>query len=207
MSEQQPSRLRDAGYRRRNRHVLIGLVGIIIGMNALAYAAVPAYRAFCQSFGFAGTPLRADAQTDAVEIIDRQVVVRFNSDTDPGLPWRFRSKQGPMTLKVGETGLAFFEATNLGDRPITGTATFNVVPLKAAPYFVKVECFCFTEQTLQPGETVDMPVTFYVDPEIAENGNLDEVGTITLSYTFYRDVEADAQNKTAALPHAAPSVN
>lgn len=193
--------------KRSNRIMLFGLLGVVVGMNAFAFATVPAYRAFCQNFGFSGTPLRADAQTEPVEIIDREVVVRFNSDTDPGLPWRFQPKQREISLKVGETGLAFFEATNRGDEPITGTATFNVVPLKAGPYFVKIECFCFTEQTLQPGESVDMPVTFYVDPAIAEDGNLDEVGTITLSYTFFRDADADARNKTAALRRVDSFVN
>jgi cytochrome c oxidase assembly protein subunit 11 len=192
---------------RRNRRLMVGLACVAVAMVGFSYAAVPAYRAFCQAFGFAGTPLRADADTAPVSVIDRQMVVRFNSDTDPGLPWRFEPEQRQVALKVGESALAFYKATNLGDRPITGVATFNVVPLKAAPYFVKVDCFCFTEQTLQPGESVDMPVTFYVDPAIAEDGNLDEVGTITLSYTFFRDVDADAANKTAALPQAAPSVN
>jgi cytochrome c oxidase assembly protein subunit 11 len=193
--------------RGRNRRLMIGLSGVAIAMVGLSFAAVPAYRAFCQTFGFAGTPLRANVETVPVTVIDRPMVVRFNSDTDPGLPWRFKPEQRQISLKVGESALAFYSATNLGDTPITGRATFNVVPLKAAPYFVKVECFCFTEQTLQPGESVDMPVTFYVDPAIAEDSNLDEVGTITLSYTFFRDVEADAPDKTAALPHAASSVN
>lgn len=193
--------------KRRNRRLMIGLFGVVIAMNGFAYAAVPAYRAFCQNFGFAGTPLRADAEREPLEVIDRQMLVRFNSDTDPALPWRFKPVQREISLKVGESGLAFFRATNLGDEAITGTATFNVVPLKAGPYFVKIDCFCFTEQTLQPGETVDMPVTFYVDPEIAENGNLNEVGTITLSYTFFRDADADAEKTTAALPRAASSVN
>jgi cytochrome c oxidase assembly protein subunit 11 len=193
--------------RRRNRRLLVGLVGVVIGMNAFAYAAVPAYRAFCQNFGFAGTPLRADSQAATTGVIDRRITVRFNSDTDPGLPWRFRPVQRDVTLQVGESGLAFFRATNLSDRPVTGTATFNVVPLKAGPYFVKIDCFCFTEQTLQPGETVDMPVTFYVDPAIDADGNLDEVATITLSYTFFRDAEAEAKDTTAALPRAASSVN
>lgn len=194
-------------HRGGNRRLLLGLIGIVVGMNVFAYAAVPAYRAFCQNFGFAGTPLRADVQQQPIEVIDRSMTVRFNSDTDPGLPWRFRPVQREITLKVGETGLAFFEATNLSDETITGTATFNVVPLKAGPYFVKVDCFCFTEQTLRPGEHVEMPVSFYVDPEISAEGNLDEVGTITLSYTFFRDRAAEAENRTAALPRAAASVN
>ncbi|MEK9661417.1 MAG: cytochrome c oxidase assembly protein [Alphaproteobacteria bacterium] len=200
----------NAAMRRGNMRVMLTLVGVVVAMVGLSFAAVPAYRAFCQAFGFAGTPLRADAgETGGVQVLDRTITVRFNADTDPGLPWHFRPAQGPMTLRVGESGLAFYKATNNGDRPITGTATFNVVPLKAAPYFVKVDCFCFTEQTLAPGESVDMPVTFYVDPAIAEDGNLDEVGQVTLSYTFYRDVDADAeqQNRTAALSGAVSSVN
>ena len=198
-----------ADRRRRNRRLQIGLFGVVFVMVGLSFAAVPAYRAFCQKFGFAGTPLRAEAQTAPVAVIDRKMVVRFNSDIDPGLPWHFRPKQRQISLRIGESGLAFFEATNDGNTPITGTATFNVVPEKAAAYFVKVDCFCFTEQTLNPGESVDMPVTFYVDPELAKDVNLDEVGTITLSYTFYRalDSEADARNKTAALSRAASSVN
>jgi cytochrome c oxidase assembly protein subunit 11 len=203
----QTTNVQDRG--RRNWRFLVGLVGVVAVMVGLSFAAVPAYRAFCQKFGFAGTPLRAE-NGDVVPVtqIDRKVVVRFNSDTDPGLPWHFQPKQRTIALKVGETGLAFYEATNRSTESITGTATFNVSPAKAAPYFVKIECFCFTEQTLQPGESVDMPVTFYVDPAIVEDRNLDEVGQITLSYTFYRDKRADTANdKTAALPRAASSVN
>lgn len=202
-----PQRDDRAERRRRNVKLLLGLFAVVIAMNGFAYAAVPAYRAFCQTFGFAGTPLRADDRTEPVEAIDREVTVRFNSDTDPELPWRFRPSQRQVTLRVGDTGLAFYEATNLSDKPVTGTATFNVVPLKAGPYFVKVACFCFTEQTLQPGESVDMPVTFYVDPEIVDDGNLDEVATITLSYTFFRDADAETDDKTAALSRPASSVN
>lgn len=205
-----PSTNRTASERLRyNRRMLVGLFGVAFVMVGLSFAAVPAYRAFCQTFGFAGTPLRAEAQSAPVAVIDRKIVVRFNSDIDPGLAWHFRPKQRQMTVRIGETGLAFYEATNVGDRPVTGTATFNVVPAKAAPYFVKIDCFCFTEQTLKAGESVDMPVTFYVDPELASDGNLDEVGTITLSYTFYRalESEADATDRTAALSRAASSVN
>jgi cytochrome c oxidase assembly protein subunit 11 len=205
-----PSPNRTASERHRyNIRMLVGLFCVAFVMVGLSFAAVPAYRAFCQTFGFAGTPLRAEAQSEPVTVIDRKMLVRFNSDVDPGLAWHFKPKQRQMTVRIGETGLAFFEATNRSDKPITGTATFNVVPAKAAPYFVKIDCFCFTEQTLKPGESVDMPVTFYVDPELARDGKLDEVGTITLSYTFYRalESEADANEKTAALSRAASSVN
>ena len=195
--------------RRRNRYVLAGMVGVVLAMNGFAYAMVPAYRAFCQQFGFAGTPLVAEVAPESDEILlDRRITVRFNSDIEPALNWRFKPVQRSMDLQVGDTGLAFYEAVNMADRPISGTATFNVTPLKAAPYFVKIECFCFTEQRLSPGESVDMPVTFFVDPAIAEDKNLDDVTTITLSYTFFRDLEAEAEHKAAALDvRETPQVN
>jgi cytochrome c oxidase assembly protein subunit 11 len=185
--------------RKRNRYVFAGLIGVIIAMNGFAYATVPAYRAFCQKFGFAGAPLVEASAPEADAVIERPVTVRFNSDIEPALDWRFKPVQRSVSIKVGESGLAFFEATNRHSEAVTGTATFNVTPLKAAPYFVKIECFCFTEQTLEPGETVQMPVTFFVDPAIAEDPNLDDVRTVTLSYTFFRDREADAERKAAAL--------
>ena len=127
---------------------------------------------------------RADASADRT--LERQITVRFDATVSQGLPWAFKPEQPSQTLHIGETGLAFYEAENFTDKPITGRATFNVSPAKAGIYFKKIECFCFTEQTLQPGEKVSMPVTYFVDPELAENENLDEVQTITLSYTFFR---------------------
>lgn len=185
---------------KRNRYIFAGLIGMVVMMNGFAYATVPAYRAFCQKFGFAGTP-RVEASAPATEniLIERPITIRFNSDIDTSLNWRFKPVQRSIDLHVGETGLAFFEAKNRHETEITGTATFNVTPLKAAPYFVKIQCFCFTEQTLEPGETAQMPVTFYVDPEIAEDKNLDDVKTITLSYTFFRDQDADAAREAAAV--------
>jgi len=186
--------------RRRNRYVFAGLAALVLAMNGFAYATVPAYRAFCQQFGFSGTPLVAEEAPANGEVLsDRKITVRFNSDIDPALDWRFKPVQRSVNLQVGDTGLAFYEAVNLASHPITGTATFNVTPLKAAPYFVKIECFCFTEQTLSSGESVDMPVTFFVDPAIAEDKNLDDVTTITLSYTFFRDQDAEAEQKAAAI--------
>jgi cytochrome c oxidase assembly protein subunit 11 len=194
--------------RGRNKFFFVGLVALVLGMNGVAYATVPAYRAFCQQFGFAGTPLVAlTAPGDDEVLADREITVRFNSDIEPALDWRFKPVQRAITLNVGATGLAFFEAGNRHPEAVTGTATFNVTPLKAAPYFVKIECFCFTEQTLEPGETAQMPVTFFVDPDIALDKNLDDVGTITLSYTFFRNEEADAARKTAQLANENRSVN
>jgi len=185
---------------RRNRYVFGGLFVMVIGMNGFAYATVPAYRAFCQKFGFAGIPIvQASASQTEEILIDRPITVRFNSDIEPALDWRFKPVQRTIDLHVGETGLAFFEASNRHEESVTGTATFNVTPLKAAPYFVKIQCFCFTEQTLSAGETTQMPVTFFVDPAIAEDQNLDDVTEITLSYTFFRDYDADAERKAAAL--------
>jgi cytochrome c oxidase assembly protein subunit 11 len=185
---------------RRNRYVFAGVFAVIVGMNGFAYATVPAYRAFCQKFGFAGIPLvEANAPQSEEILTDRPITVRFNSDIEPALDWRFKPVQRTIDLHVGEAGLAFFEASNRHHDDVTGTATFNVTPLKAAPYFVKIECFCFTEQTLAAGETVQMPVTFFVDPAIAEDQNLDDVTEITLSYTFFRDRDADAERKAAAL--------
>ena len=194
--------------RRRNRYVFASLAVLVLGMNGFAYATVPAYRAFCQKFGFAGTPLVQALAPAADEVLaDRQITVRFNTDIEPALDWRFKPVQRSITLNVGATGLAFFEAGNRHSEALTGTATFNVTPLKAAPYFVKIECFCFTEQTLASGETAQMPVTFFVDPEIARDEDLDDVTTITLSYTFFRDAAADAERKSAQLANDNRTVN
>ena len=185
--------------RRRNAYVFGGLFALVIAMNGFAYAMVPAYRAFCQQFGFAGTPIvEANGPESDVVLRDRTITVRFNSDIAPDLDWRFKPVQRSIDLNPGETGLAFYEAVNNAERDVSGTATFNVTPLKAAPYFVKIECFCFTEQTLSPGQVAQMPVTFYVDPAIAEDQNLDDVTTITLSYTFFRDMDAMTEQAAAA---------
>ncbi len=186
--------------RRRNRYVFAGLAVLVLGMNGFAYATVPAYRAFCQKFGFAGIPLvEAEAPAGDDILTDREITVRFDSNIEPTLDWRFKPVQRSVTLNVGATGLAFYEARNRHTDAVTGTATFNVTPLKAAPYFVKIECFCFTEQTLASGQSAQMPVTFFVDPDIALDENLDDVTTITLSYTFFRDEEADAERQSAQL--------
>jgi cytochrome c oxidase assembly protein subunit 11 len=177
--------------RARNRRTATIVAGVVAGMVALSFAAVPAYRAFCQITGFDGTTQRADKPAD--KVLERTIVVRFDATVSEGLPWTFKPEQVDQKLHVGETGLAFYKAVNLTDRPVTGRATFNVQPAKAGIYFKKIECFCFTEQTLKPGESASMPVTYFIDPAIASDPNLDDVGTITLAYTFFPwDDGADA---------------
>ena len=168
----------------KNARVGVVLFGLVAGMVGLSFAAVPLYRLFCQVTGFGGTPIVVEAGD--VEIVGRTVTVRFNADTDRGIPWNFVPAQKEVRLQLGEHGLAFYRATNPTARPVTGTAVFNVTPLKAGQYFSKVECFCFTEQLLEPGQTVDMPVAFYIDPRLNDDPSMADVTTITLSYTFYR---------------------
>ncbi|PQA87929.1 cytochrome c oxidase assembly protein [Hyphococcus luteus] len=166
-----------------NKKTALIVSGMVVGMIGMSFAAVPAYRAFCSVTGWNGTTQRAAAGADRT--LERKVTVRFDGSVSQGLDWKFHPEQVSQTMHIGETSLAFFEAVNLSDKPITGRASFNVSPAKAGLYFKKIECFCFTEQTLQPGETVSMPVTYFVDPALAEDGNLDDVQTITLAYTFF----------------------
>lgn len=153
-------------------------------MLAFAYASVPLYRIFCQKTGFGGTTQVAIAPS--TKVIDRTIVVRFNADVHRDLPWFFRPLQVQIPVKVGENALAFYESRNDSREPIIGMATYNVSPDKAGIYFQKVACFCFEEQTLQPGQHVTMPVQFFIDPEIMNDPELNDVKTITLSYTFFR---------------------
>ncbi len=170
----------------------LAIIGV---MGALTVAAVPLYRIFCQATGFGGTTQIADS---VPEIGDRWVTVRFNADTARGMPWNFRPAQNEVRVRVGEQVLVFYEAENPTQSTTTGTATFNVTPQKAGLYFAKVDCFCFTEQVLQPGERVDMPVSFFVDPEMFEDPNTRDVHTITLSYTFFEQ-DSDAEQDSAAF--------
>jgi cytochrome c oxidase assembly protein subunit 11 len=180
--------------RRRNRTTALVAACAVAGMVGAAYASVPLYRLFCQVTGYGGTPQIAEQAPESAG--ERMITVRFNADTARDLPWRFRPEQREVTLKVGEQALAFYSASNPSDRRITGTATFNVTPLKAGPYFNKIECFCFTEQVLEPGGSVDMPVSFFVDPDISKDPTLDDVRTITLSYTFFEaGTDADSGDK------------
>lgn len=164
---------------------------VVVGMLVLVASAPTLYNTFCRVTGWGGTTQVAEAE--AGRVLDREVTVRFDATVAKGLPWSFRPEQVSQTLHLGETGLAYYEATNHSDVPVVGTATFNVQPAKAGLYFMKVQCFCFTEQVLQPGETMSMPVTYFVDPEMDDEERLDEVREITLSYTFYRDERAEEE--------------
>jgi cytochrome c oxidase assembly protein subunit 11 len=167
---------------RRNKRVAVIGLGIAMSMVGLAYASVPLYNIFCQVTGFGGTPGKATDNPKG--IIDREMTVRFDSNVANDLAWSVRAAPS-ITDKVGAVDTVNYVATNNSDKPITGMAVFNVSPEKAGVYFNKIECFCFTEQTLQPGETVDMPIVFFVDPELDDNHELATIKEITLSYTFY----------------------
>jgi cytochrome c oxidase assembly protein subunit 11 len=185
--------------RTRPNHARTGLAVacVGVGMLGLAFASVPLYRIFCQVTGFGGTPMLASSAP--AQAGQREVTVRFDANVmggPQGLGWRFHGP-APVKVRTGEEHLIFYSATNGSGAPSTGTATFNVTPLKAAPYFQKIACFCFTEQTLAPGETLDMPVSFFVDPAIEHDINLRDVKTITLSYSFHRAAD---QPKLAAAP-------
>ena len=151
---------------------------------------MPLYQLFCQVTGLGGTTQVAESLPEVIS--ERVMTVRFNADVDPDLPWRFRPTQKAVEVQVGEPGLAFYEATNLAERAVAGTAVFNVTPLKAGQYFSKVQCFCFDQQSLKPGETMEMGVSFFIDPAILEDRNLDDVTTVTLSYTFFESSEQAA---------------
>ncbi|MEM6413035.1 MAG: cytochrome c oxidase assembly protein [Pseudomonadota bacterium] len=176
--------INEQNQKERNAQTATRVVFVVLAMVGLAFASVPAYKAFCQVTGWGGTTQRAEANENGV--LDRLITVRFDGTASSGLPWRFNPQQQSQTIRIGETGLAYFEAENLSDQPITGRAVFNVSPAKAGLYFSKIECFCFTEQVLQPGEKIEMPVTYFIDPALADDRNLDEVETITLAYTFFR---------------------
>ena len=169
----------------RNRRVMVMAVGIAAAMLGLGFASVPLYRVFCQVTGFNGTTQRADATVAVHEVAGRTMSIRFDSNVTPGMPWQFRPEHPTDTVTIGARDMAIFIAKNMSDKPVTGTATFNVTPTQAGAYFTKIQCFCFTEQTLQPGQEVRMPVLYYVDPKILNDPDNKDVQQITLSYTFY----------------------
>lgn len=174
------------------------LAAVVGGMLALAYAAVPLYEAFCKATGFNGTPLVA--QEGERPIVARTVHVRFDSNVDPNLSWRFEPLQREVKVHLGEEKLVYFRATNVSQRPIVGTATYNVTPERTAGWFNKVQCFCFTEQLLKPGQSVDMPVVFFVDADMDKDRRYDDIHTITLSYTFYEAKTARAKTLLGGAP-------
>jgi cytochrome c oxidase assembly protein subunit 11 len=188
---------------RRDFVTLALLLGVVGGMAGLAFAAVPLYRVFCEVTGYGGYTQRAELAPAPVP--GSTIAIRFNADVNARLPWTFQPQQREMTLAIGETGLALYRAQNLSDQTIVGTATFNVTPFKAGQYFSKIECFCFREQALGPGETADLPVSFFVDPAILDDANLADVHAITLSYTFFRAADDNGEPAAPArVSDAAP---
>jgi cytochrome c oxidase assembly protein subunit 11 len=179
------------------KRTLTQAVSVVVFMGALAWASVPFYDWFCRVTGFGGTTAVAADGSDVV--LDQTIMVRFDASKERDMPWEFKAVQHEMEIRIGETGLAFYEAYNPTDRVVAGSAAYNVAPFEAGGFFVKIACFCFEEQVLQPGERVMMPVTFYVDPEIVTDRDAQFVHAITLSYTFY---EIDLPEKQAALDTA-----
>ncbi len=167
---------------------------LAVVMAGVGYASVPLYRMFCQVTGFGGTTQKAIGQSAPGAIAGKTMSVRFDANHSSSLPWKFEQEVNREVVKVGEQEIAFFVAKNLSDKPVTGTATFNVTPNQAGKYFTKIQCFCFTKQTLQPGQQVRMPVVFYVDPAILKDPAANDVEEITLSYTFYPVDEAKNQS-------------
>lgn len=166
------------------------------GMLGLGFASKPLYDTFCKITGYGGTPRQAEVNNSAV--LDRDMRVSFDSNVSSDLPWIFKPDVPHVDVKVGQSTLAYYKVTNTSDRPVTGIASFNVTPIKAAPYFTKTECFCFTEQTLQPGQTVDFPVIFFVDSLIDEERRNDDVKDITLSYTFFESDKTNLAGTTSS---------
>lgn len=187
----------------RNRRIGFYALAGALFMLGLGYASVPLYRLFCQVTGFGGTTQRASAEAAAgIKVSPVTISVRFDGNTDRGMPWAFAPVQVTQTVQLGARSLAAFSARNLSDKPITGRASFNVSPDEAGKYFNKIQCFCFTEQTLQPGQEVRMPVTYYVDPAILQDEEARAIKQITLSYTFHED--KDATDALAAKAVAKP---
>ena len=192
--------------KRRNRRTAIGVGALVCGMLGLAYASVPLYDMFCRATGYGGTvqiggPVAPGAARDTPA---RAVTLRFNANTAPGLPWRFAPGQGPMQVRLGEEGMAFYQASNSATTPVTGVATYNVTPATVGKYFHKTACFCFEQQTLEPGQQADMPLAFWVDPQMAKDPATRDIHTITISYSFFRSL--DDADRNGALANAAPHV-
>ena len=166
------------------KRTAFGAAAIVAGMTALGFASPPLYAMFCEVTGLGGTTQRSDGN-GVRAVAGKTVVVRFDANHVPTLPWSFAPEDPEQIVTLGEKNLAFFTATNKARYPVTGRATFNVTPTQAGGYFAKIQCFCFVEQTLQPGQTVRMPVIFYVDPAIAKDSDAKDIKAITLSYTFY----------------------
>lgn len=174
----------------RNRKTLIKASLVALGSLSLGFAAVPLYRVFCQVTGFNGTTQKASADSAVRAMPGKSMSVRFDSNVAPGMPWEFYPEHHTATVEIGQRSMAIFVAKNLSDKPVKGTAVFNVTPTQAGAYFAKIQCFCFTEQVLQPGQEMRMPVIYYVDPAILDDPDNKDTQQITLSYTFNRIEES-----------------
>ena len=190
--------------RRRNGATVLLLAVVVAGMAGLSFASAPLYRLFCQATGYGGTTQRAAASSKAAA--DAVITVRFNAETAPDLGWEFRPVVPEIQVHPGEQREVLFRAVNRSSEPITGTATYNVTPTKAGIYFDKLQCFCFTEQLLAPGESRDMGVAFFVDPDVLKDPGTRELRTITLSYTMFRSPDSAAPSASADRRSPAPSV-
>ncbi len=175
---------------RRNRRTLVAMATVGLAMLGLGFASVPLYRIFCEQTGFGGTTMRADPNVQVQAATGHTMSIRFDSNVQPGMPWQFYPEHRTDTVTIGRKDMAIFIARNMSDKPVTGTASFNVTPTQAGAYFTKIQCFCFTQQTLQPGQEVRMPVLYFVDPKILQDSDNKDTQQITLSYTFY-PVEQD----------------
>lgn len=188
------------------KKTVLQTAGVVVLMGSLAWASVPFYDWFCRVTGFGGTTSVSSVAPD--DILEQTVIVRFDASKERGMPWDFKPAQRTVTVRIGETGLAFYEAFNPTDRVVSGTASYNVTPYEAGGFFSKIDCFCFEQQTLQPGERVMMPVTFYVDPAIVTDRDAKYVKQITLSYTFYEtETPAEEQAALDAATEADTTVN
>jgi len=167
-------------------------------MLALGFASVPLYRIFCQVTGFGGTTMKAtEAEAAAIRVTDKLISVRFDANVDRQLPWKFQMEQTTQDLRIGARKMAYYSAENLSGQPITGIASYNVEPELAGKYFHKIQCFCFNEQTLQPGQSINMPVIYYVDPKILDDPETKDIQQITLSYTFHKSAQQPVQKLAA----------
>ena len=182
--------------KKRIRRTALLAGAVVLGMTGMAFAAVPIYDAFCKVTGYGGTTQEAQAAPD--RILDRRIEVRFDANTSPDLPVEFEPKQNSETLQIGQTGLAFYRVRNLSNEPIVARATYNVTPHVAGQYFAKLECFCFTDRVIAAGAETDLPVVYFVDPEIVSDPDTAEITTLTLSYTFFRSTSPEAQALLAA---------
>ncbi len=184
-----------AGAPRSARLIALICAGVVVTMTGAAFAAVPLYQLFCQVTGFNGTTMRADAAP--TETLDRMVSVRFDTNVR-NLPMTFRAEQVSQRVRIGETGIAYFDVTNTSDKPILARASYNVVPEQTGAYFQKLQCFCFDDQTIAAGETIQFPVQYFIAPEMATNREVDGVQEITLSYTFYPVKEDEVASVTSS---------